>query len=95
MDDIGFGVSETFGGEVHTPTFSRLAAEGIRCNCFHTTSNCSPTRASLLTGRNHTRVGSGTIAERADLGATVSPAYSERRPFEFGGTIERMEVRLD
>ncbi len=65
LDDTGFGVSETFGGEVHTPTFSRLAKEGIRYNAFHTTSICSPTRASLLTGRNHTRVGSGTIAERA------------------------------
>ena len=65
LDDVGFGVADTFGGEVHTPTLSRLAATGIRYNCFHTTSICSPTRAALLTGRNHTRVGSGTIAERA------------------------------
>jgi arylsulfatase len=65
LDDVGFGVADTFGGEVHTPTLSRLAQTGIRYNCFHTTSICSPTRAALLTGRNHTRVGSGTIAERA------------------------------
>ncbi|TWT46355.1 Arylsulfatase [Thalassoglobus neptunius] len=65
IDDIGFGVAETFGGEVHTPTLTKLANEGIRYNSFHTTSICSPTRAALLTGRNHTRVGSGTIAERA------------------------------
>ena len=65
LDDVGFGISETFGGEVHTPTFTQLASEGIRYNTFHTTSICSPTRAALLTGRNHTRVGSGTIAERA------------------------------
>ncbi|MCA9075181.1 MAG: arylsulfatase [Planctomycetaceae bacterium] len=65
LDDVGFGVSETFGGEVHTPTFDRLAKEGLKYNNFHTTSICSPTRAALLTGRNHTRVGSGTIAERA------------------------------
>ncbi len=65
LDDVGFGVSETFGGEVRTPTLTKLAREGIRYNAFHTTSICSPTRASLLTGRNHTRVGSGTIAERA------------------------------
>jgi len=65
IDDVGFGVAETFGGEVHTPTLSRLAEEGLRYNAFHTTSICSPTRAALLTGRNHTRVGSGTIAERA------------------------------
>lgn len=64
-DDVGFGVSETFGGEVHTPTFQRLADEGITFNEFNTTSICSPSRAALLTGRNHTRVGSGTIAERA------------------------------
>jgi len=65
LDDIGFGVTETFGGEVHTPALTELANEGIRYNAFHTTSICSPTRAALLTGRNHTRVGSGTIAERA------------------------------
>ena len=65
LDDVGFGVSEAFGGEVHTPTLDRLMQEGIAYNQFHTTSICSPTRASLLTGRNHTRVGSGTIAERA------------------------------
>ncbi len=65
LDDTGFGVSEVFGGEVQTPAFKKIAAEGIRYNTFHTTSICSPTRASLLTGRNHTRVGYGTIAERA------------------------------
>lgn len=65
LDDVGFGIAETFGGEIKTPTLGKLADEGIVYNHFHTTSICSPTRASLLTGRNHTRVGSGTIAERA------------------------------
>ena len=65
LDDVGFGLPETFGGEIHTPTLTRLANEGISYNAFHTTSICSPTRAALLTGRNHQRVGSGTIAERA------------------------------
>lgn len=65
IDDVGFGVADTFGGEVHTPTLTKLAEQGLRYNTFHTTSICSPTRAALLTGRNHTRVGSGTIAERA------------------------------
>lgn len=65
IDDVGFGIADTFGGEVKTPTLSQLAKEGISYNQFNTTSICSPTRASLLTGRNHTRVGSGTIAERA------------------------------
>ncbi len=65
LDDVGFGLPDTFGGPVHTPTLTRLAKEGISYNSFHTTSICSPTRAALLTGRNHQRVGSGTIAERA------------------------------
>jgi arylsulfatase A-like enzyme len=65
IDDCGFGTPDTFGGFAHTPTLSKLAGQGITYNRFHTTSICSPTRASLLTGRNHHRVGSGTIAERA------------------------------
>jgi arylsulfatase A-like enzyme len=65
MDDVGFGQPSTFGGEINTPTLSRLAADGVSYNTFHTTSICSPTRAALLTGRNHQRVGNGTIAERA------------------------------
>jgi arylsulfatase len=65
IDDVGFAQTDTFGGEMHTPALSRLAQEGIRYNAFHTTAICSPTRAALLTGRNHHRVGNGTIAERA------------------------------
>jgi arylsulfatase A-like enzyme len=65
LDDVGFGQADTFGGEIATPNLSRLANQGLRYNAFHTTSICSPTRAALLTGRNHQRVGSGTIAERA------------------------------
>ncbi len=48
LDDVGFGLPDTFGGEVHTPTLTRLANEGIAFNSFHTTSICSPTRAALL-----------------------------------------------
>jgi arylsulfatase len=65
LDDVGFGQASTFGGEINTPTLSKLANEGLSYNTFHTTSICSPTRAALLTGRNHQRVGNGTIAERA------------------------------
>ena len=65
IDDVGFGLPDTFGGEAHTPTLSRFAQSGLCYNAFHTTSICSPTRAALLTGRNHHRVGNGTIAERA------------------------------
>jgi len=66
LDDAGFGQASTFGGEINTPTLSRLAEEGIAYNRFHTVAQCSPTRAALQTGRNHTRVGTGTIAEFAN-----------------------------
>ncbi|KMO83877.1 arylsulfatase [Mycolicibacterium chlorophenolicum] len=65
LDDVGFGLSDVVGGEVSTPAFRRVAEQGLAYNTFHTTSICSPTRAALLTGRNHHRVHSGTIAERA------------------------------
>ena len=64
-DDAGFSNPSTFGGPVNTPTLDRLAASGISYNAFHTTAMCSPTRAALLTGRNHHRVGAGQIAEFA------------------------------
>jgi len=66
LDDAGFGQASTFGGEINTPTLSRLAEEGIAYNRFHTVAQCSPTRAALQTGRNHTRVGAGAIAEFAN-----------------------------
>ena len=65
MDDVGFATASTFGGEINTPTLSKVYKEGIAYNEFHTTAQCSPTRAALLTGRNHTRVGSGNIPENA------------------------------
>jgi len=52
LDDVGFGAAGTFGGPIETPTLDQLAGEGLRYNRFHTTAICSPTRASLLTGRN-------------------------------------------
>jgi arylsulfatase len=62
-DDVGFGATSTFGGPVPTPTFDRLANMGLRFNNFHTTALCSPTRAALLTGRNHHSVATGGIME--------------------------------
>ena len=64
-DDAGFAAPECFGGPVHMPTMARLAERGVGYNRFHTTAMCSPTRASLLTGRNHHAVGAGQIAEFA------------------------------
>jgi arylsulfatase A-like enzyme len=66
FDDAGFGQPSTFGGDIQTPTLSRLAEEGISYNRFHTTAMSSPTRAALMTGRNHHRVGAGIIAEFAN-----------------------------
>jgi arylsulfatase A-like enzyme len=66
IDDVGPAQTDTFGGEIHTPTLSKIAKEGIAYNRFHTTAMCSPTRAALLTGRNHQRVGNGQITELAN-----------------------------
>lgn len=66
IDDAGPGLPSTLGGEVHTPTMDRLWREGVAYNRFHTTAMCSPTRGSLLTGRNHHRIGAGQIAELAN-----------------------------
>ncbi|WP_235734797.1 arylsulfatase [Nocardioides alcanivorans] len=65
LDDVGFGAASTFGGPVHTPTLDRLAARGLRYNRFHTTAICSPTRASLLTGRDAHVTGVGTVLNSA------------------------------
>ena len=65
LDDVGFGAASTFGGPVPTPNYEALAAQGLRYNRFHTTAMCSPTRAALLTGRNHHRVGMGGIVDLA------------------------------
>ena len=76
LDDVGFGASATFGGPVATPTADRLAAGGLRYRRFHTTALCSPTRAALLTGRNHHTVGMGAVADIA----TSAPGYTSIRP---------------
>lgn len=72
IDDIGFGASSTFGGPISTPTLDRLAEDGLSYNAFHTTALCSPTRAALLTGRNHHVAATGNIIE---LG-TGFPGYT-------------------
>src|ERR1044072_6064171 len=57
LDDVGFAASTAFGGPCRTPTAERLAASGLKYNRFHTTALCAPTRAALLSGRNHHTVG--------------------------------------
>jgi arylsulfatase A-like enzyme len=76
IDDAGFGSSSAFGGPCNTPSFDRLAADGLKYTRFHTTALCSPTRAALLCGRNHHSVGMGGITEIA----TSAPGYSSVRP---------------
>jgi len=70
-DDQGYGVSSTFGGVIPTPAIDRIAQAGLRYTHFHSTALCSPTRAALITGRNHHSVGSGVIGELA----TGYPGY--------------------
>ena len=75
-DDAGFGTSSTFGGPIPTPTMDRLAATGLRYNRFHTNAFCSPSRASLLTGRNHHTCATGVIMEFS----TGYPGYNSLLP---------------
>jgi arylsulfatase len=70
-DDQGYGISGTFGGVIPTPTMDRIAQMGLRYTQFHSTALCSPTRAALITGRNHHSVGFGVISEQA----TGYPGY--------------------
>ncbi len=76
IDDVGFGASSAFGGPCATPNFEKLAANGLRYTRFHTTALCSPTRAALLSGRNHHTVGMGSITELA----TSAPGQNSIRP---------------
>ena len=75
-DDVGFGAASTFGGAIPTPHLDQLADEGLRFIRFHTTAMCSPTRAALLTGRNHHAVGNGIVANLT----TGFPGYNNLMP---------------
>jgi arylsulfatase A-like enzyme len=76
IDDVGFGASSAFGGPCQTPNFERMANAGLGYNRFHTTALCAPSRAALLTGRNHHSVGMGGITEIA----TAAPGNNSLRP---------------
>ena len=84
-DDQGFGAPSTFGGVIPTPAMDRIAAAGLRYTNFHSTSLCSPSRAALITGRNHHSVGFGVVGEAA----TGFPGYDSIIPIDKGtiGTI--------
>jgi arylsulfatase len=76
IDDMGFGMSGAFGGPIHMPALDRIAQSGLRYTHFHTTALCSPTRAALLTGRNHHMCNMGSITETA----TAFPGQTGQRP---------------
>ncbi len=76
FDDLGFGQLGCFGSDIETPSIDRLAADGLRYNRFHVTALCSPTRASLLTGRNHHAVGMGFLVDTP----LAYPGYNGRIP---------------
>ena len=79
-DDQGFGAPSTFGGVIPTPAMDRIAAQGLRYTNFHSTSLCSPTRAAIITGRNHHSVGFGVVGEIS----TGFPGYNSIIPIEKG-----------
>jgi arylsulfatase len=83
-DDVGFGASSTFGGPIPTPTYDKLAKAGLRYNMFHTTALCSPSRAALITGRNHHTCATGVITEFG----TGFPGYNTVMPKSCGPVAE-------
>ena len=88
LDDVGFGASSAFGGLINTPTADRLAGTGLRYTRFHTTALCAPTRAALLTGRNHHTVGMGAITELA----TSAPGNTSMRPQDCAPLAETLRL---
>ncbi|UYM04203.1 arylsulfatase [Solicola gregarius] len=88
-DDTGLGALSPFGGPIEMPTLQRLADDGLRYSQFHTTAICSPTRASMLTGRNHTTVGMACIAEAT----TGFPGSNGHIPFETATIAEVLGER--
>lgn len=87
LDDMGFGASSAFGGPCRTPVAEQLADDGLRYTRFHTTAMCSPTRAALMTGRNHHAVGVGTVMEIS----TGAPGYDGQRPRSAGTLAQALQ----
>jgi hypothetical protein len=95
-DDVGFGAPGTFGGVVATPALDRIANNGLRYTQFHSTALCSPTRAALITGRNHHVAGFGVVGEAATdeiaeaSAQTVQPPHNQRITF-----AQRLQAGLE
>jgi arylsulfatase len=103
-DDQGYGVCSTFGGVIPTPAMDRIAKAGLRYTQFHSTALCSPTRAALISGRNHYSMGFGVISEMA----TGYPGYDSvitrdkatvgrilyQLPFRFSGKLDKLTIKL-
>ena len=88
IDDMGFGQSSAFGGPIHMPTLDRLAKGGLKYNKFHTTALCSPTRAALLSGRNHHVNNMGSVTETA----TGFPGQTGQRPNSVAPLAEMLRL---
>ncbi len=88
IDDMGFGQSSAFGGPIHMPTLEKMANGGLRYNQFHTTALCSPTRAALLSGRNHHVNNMGSITETA----TAFPGQTGQRPNSVAPVAEMLRL---
>ncbi|SIN68648.1 arylsulfatase [Singulisphaera sp. GP187] len=88
IDDMGFGQSSAFGGPIQMPTLERMATGGLRYNQFHTTALCSPSRAALLTGRNHHVCNMGSITETA----TAFPGQTGQRPNSVAPLAEMLRL---
>jgi len=88
VDDMGFGMPSAFGGPVRMPTADRLASQGLRFNQFHTTALCSPTRAALLSGRNHHTNNMACITEMA----TGFPGATGQRPDNVAPLAEMLRL---
>jgi arylsulfatase len=88
IDDMGFGQSSAFGGPIHMPNAEKLARNGLRYNQFHTTALCSPTRAALLSGRNHHMCNMGSITETA----TAFPGQTGERPNSVAPLAEMLRL---
>src|SRR5262249_55627425 len=88
IDDMGFGQSSTFGGPVYMPTLERLAKGGLRFNHLHTTALCSPTRAALISGRNHHMCNMGSVPETP----TAFPGQTGQRPDSVAPLAEMLRL---